>query len=307
MSLRRRRECRPPVTSRRVAHPPFVRSNDETTKNRNPYVERTLEVALLAARALLPAEPQGISRLFSGAAALGATLRITLRADNDFYSQVSHLTERGLPVSTDSLASLPSFLPCPLDDEGKLSVSKTGMGSSAALITSLSAAVLAAVNAIVLPDSAGTVRFSDAVGKSGGETSASRSVRLVHHVAQIAHGLAQGKVGSGFDVCAAAYGGMRYTRVHPETLKLYMSVAAGEARSSDHEGGTLLANSRTTDWDYTIVSGRAANSAVEAADFSCARGTGSVRSASRAAADDGGCARGERNSWHGAQGSCVAS
>ena len=42
---------------------------------------------------------------------------------------------------------------------------------------------------------------------------------LVHRVAQVAHIVAQGKVGSGFDVCAACFGSNRYIRCNPETLK----------------------------------------------------------------------------------------
>ena len=42
----------------------------------------------------------------------------------------------------ESLASLPRFLPCPLGPDGRAEVHKTGLGSSAALTASLSAAAL---------------------------------------------------------------------------------------------------------------------------------------------------------------------
>ena len=40
----------------------------------------------------------------------------------------------------------------------------------------------------------------------------------VHVIAQTAHCLAQGKVGSGFDVSSAVYGSHRYVRFSPEVI-----------------------------------------------------------------------------------------
>lgn len=42
--------------------------------------------------------------------------------------------------------------------------------------------------------------------------------RLAHNLAQYVHCLAQGKVGSGFDVSAAVFGSHRYTRFDPAVL-----------------------------------------------------------------------------------------
>lgn len=41
---------------------------------------------------------------------------------------------------------------------------------------------------------------------------------IVHVIAQTAHCIAQGKVGSGFDVSSAVYGSQRYVRFSPEVL-----------------------------------------------------------------------------------------
>ncbi|KAJ8568181.1 hypothetical protein K7X08_020903 [Anisodus acutangulus] len=41
---------------------------------------------------------------------------------------------------------------------------------------------------------------------------------VVHVIAQTAHCIAQGKVGSGFDVSSAVYGSQRYIRFSPEVL-----------------------------------------------------------------------------------------
>ena len=161
-------------------------------KRRNPYVEYALETALAAASRKPDRDGavDHVAHMLASQCASGASLRLTLNADNDFYSQREHLLARGLPVSAANLAALPRFLPCPTDASGKAIVSKTGLGSSAALVTSVVGAALALLS---------TSDSSDA----------ERRV-LVHDVAQIAHGLAQGKIGSGFDVCAATFGSIRF-------------------------------------------------------------------------------------------------
>jgi phosphomevalonate kinase len=79
---------------------------------------------------------------------------------------------------------------------------KTGLGSSAALVTALTAALLTHY----LPESHFDVTTSE--GK-----------RTLHNLAQAAHCAAQGKVGSGFDIAAAVYGSCRYHRFSPSILK----------------------------------------------------------------------------------------
>lgn len=79
---------------------------------------------------------------------------------------------------------------------------KTGLGSSAALVTAFTAAVLAHYlppDLIYLPSENGKARL--------------------HGLAQAAHCAAQGKVGSGFDVAAAVYGSCVYRRFSPSILK----------------------------------------------------------------------------------------
>jgi len=83
---------------------------------------------------------------------------------------------------------------------------KTGLGSSAALVTSLTAALIAWYLHVAdqqLPQ------------------------RLIHNLAQAAHCAAQGKVGSGFDVAAAVYGACLYRRFTPAILE-----AVGEPTSN---------------------------------------------------------------------------
>jgi phosphomevalonate kinase len=78
---------------------------------------------------------------------------------------------------------------------------KTGLGSSAALVTSLTASLLTHY----LPSDVFDVQSPD--GK-----------KILHNLAQAAHCAAQGKIGSGFDVAAAVYGSSLYRRFSPETL-----------------------------------------------------------------------------------------
>lgn len=79
---------------------------------------------------------------------------------------------------------------------------KTGLGSSAALVTALTAALLVHY----LPKD---------IFSLGSETGKSR----LHNLAQAAHCAAQGKVGSGFDVASAVYGSCLYRRFSPSLLQ----------------------------------------------------------------------------------------
>lgn len=76
---------------------------------------------------------------------------------------------------------------------------KTGLGSSAALVTAFTAAVL--------------LHYFP---KSSVDTDAGKN--CLHNLAQAAHCAAQGKVGSGFDVAAAVYGSSVYRRFSPSIL-----------------------------------------------------------------------------------------
>ena len=119
------------------------------------------------------------------------------------------LAKRGLPPTLASLAALPPFLHTAVRLP---EVHKTGLGSSAALITSLVAALLLHLG--VVP--------ADALAAQGGLASASAGRKLAHNVAQYVHCLAQGKVGSGFDVASAVFGSQLYTRFDPLVIQPLM-------------------------------------------------------------------------------------
>ena len=74
------------------------------------------------------------------------------------------------------------------------------------MITSLTAALVSDFGVVSLPN--------EGAASSAEET----GMRLVHDAAQFCHCLAQGKIGSGFDVSSAVYGSHVYRRFSPAVL-----------------------------------------------------------------------------------------
>lgn len=117
------------------------------------------------------------------------------------------LDSLNLPPTSASLASLPRFAKSSttLGD-----VHKTGLGSSAALISSLVTALLVHLG----------IPARDQISEDGALSADAQA--LAHNTAQYVHCLAQGKIGSGFDVAAAIYGSHLYTRFDPSVLEPLM-------------------------------------------------------------------------------------
>ena len=127
---------------------------------------------------------------------------------------ILQLRNRGWPVSLASLANIEPFSPTGVT---LADVAKTGLGSSAALITSLVTALLVQAG-LIAPD----------------QLASASSRQLAHNVAQFVHCLAQGKVGSGFDVSAAVFGSQLYTRFSPAVLQPLMDDSASTPLSALH-------------------------------------------------------------------------
>eukprot|EP01038_Epipyxis_sp_PR26KG_P014475 gene14475-19431_t len=164
-------------------------------------------------------------------------ISIKLRADNDFYSQIQTLNEKELPLLSSSLHTLSQFLPCPKGADGNVIVSKTGMGSSAALTTSLVGALLQWF---------GVVRL--------GLRASEVDRMVIHNLAQLVHANAQGKIGSGFDVSTAVYGTQRYCRFSSEPFQdcLEDNVSSSKIYKAVHLHNDIQAK-MTNAWNQSIV------------------------------------------------------
>ncbi|PIA88579.1 putative phosphomevalonate kinase [Cercospora beticola] len=154
-----------------------LRVDADLNLNRNPFIETTIAYAL--------------SYITSISHPTISPASITILADNDYYSTPAS-------ISSDNNGTRPRFhnFALPISK-----APKTGLGSSAALVTSVTAALLTHY----LPRSKFDVALDS--GK-----------RRLHNLAQAAHCAAQGKVGSGFDVASAVYGTMVYRRFSPAIL-----------------------------------------------------------------------------------------
>ncbi|KAM0749229.1 Phosphomevalonate kinase [Meredithblackwellia eburnea MCA 4105] len=140
------------------------------------------------------------------------SLLITIVGSNDFYSQ-SRTDANPIPFA-------------PLNTTIR-DVHKTGLGSSAAMVTSLVSSLFlhwtspptddpahaAAILSASPPLPSSFTRPSD---RPQGPDKATTT--LVHNLAQYVHSLAQGKVGSGFDVSAAVWGSQVYRRFAVECI-----------------------------------------------------------------------------------------
>jgi phosphomevalonate kinase len=117
------------------------------------------------------------------------SLSITILADNDYYSE------------TDVSSGPGGQMRGRFRNFGVLlqEAHKTGLGSSAALVTALVSALV--IHRAMHPDDLVVARDK------------------LHNLAQAAHCAAQGKVGSGFDVGAAVYGSCLYRRFSPSILE----------------------------------------------------------------------------------------
>lgn len=124
--------------------------------------------------------------------------RLTILADSSYYSAPPPED----PEHPSSAPSAPATGSRFIHMRSTITAAKkTGLGSSAALVTSLTAALL-----------------SHYLDTSHFDLATDRGRTVLHNLAQTAHCRAQGKVGSGFDVAAAVYGGCLYRRFSPALL-----------------------------------------------------------------------------------------
>lgn len=174
---------------------------------------------------------------------ISSGLDIVIVGDNDFYSQRATLESLNLPRTLGSLKTIKPFVTTGVNLSD---VHKTGLGSSAALITSLVSALL--VQLSILPASALSGEQEEETGKSSNRTrNAGEGKRLAHNLAQYVHCLAQGKVGSGFDVSAAVFGSHLYTRFEPEVLRPLVDDATAK-----HQALVPVLSPANPSWNYSV-------------------------------------------------------
>jgi len=155
----------------------------------NPFIENAILYAFIA----------------SGSRTRPRSLRLEIFGDNAFYSQRDNLKLLNLPYSSHSLKSMPRFAASPSQAKG--TVKKTGLGSSAALVTSIVGALMSSLS-------------------SEFDLSKDQDLSTVHYVSQLVHCIAQGKIGSGFDVSCAVYGSQRFVRFEKKLLEQLMDTVS---------------------------------------------------------------------------------
>lgn len=153
----------------------------------NPFIETTLTYALTYISRVVHQRPAHSIQ----------SARLTILADTDYYSASSSSSSSSSATPTTNPSSN-RFIPfgTSLKD-----AKKTGLGSSAALVTSLTAALL-----------------SHYLDPAHFDLTTDNGRTVLHNLAQAAHCRAQGKIGSGFDVAAAVHGSCLYRRFSPSIL-----------------------------------------------------------------------------------------
>lgn len=176
--------------------------------NRNPFIETALGYALSYIALLTSSNIPPSS--------------VTILADNDYYSTSSatltgaRFHDFGVPLAK---------------------ANKTGLGSSAALVTAFTAALLT----YYLP-------------KDKFDLSSDAGMRKLHNLAQASHCAAQGKVGSGFDVASAVYGSCIYRRFSPSLLSDHGE--PGSAKFAAQLRDIIEETGSVGKWDTEIVKDR---------------------------------------------------
>lgn len=196
----------------------FTIERDSSSESRNPFVEQAVRYAVTAAHATFDKnKKEWLHKL------LLQGLDITILGANEFYSYRNQIEARGLPLTPEALATLPAFTSITFNigdsnaENCKPEVAKTGLGSSAAMTTAVVAALLHYLGVVNLSS------IEDQHQEMKGPT----DLDVVHMIAQTAHCIAQGKVGSGFDVSSAVYGSQRYVRFSPEVISSAQIAAKG--------------------------------------------------------------------------------
>jgi phosphomevalonate kinase len=214
---------------------------DANNTSTNTFIEKTLRVVLsyLAAVEQSRQQQQPLQQQEHYSTQKRRTkrtirhLKLKVAADNDFYSLLPHLQQRQLPLADGD--KLPRCLNAAKDKNG--TVLKTGLGSSACLVTVLVAALVKTL-----------LYQEDGNGDDGDGPNNNMLLPLerICALAQLSHCYAQGKIGSGFDVSAACYGSHIYQRFPPAILHDVLAAL-------DDDGAATTAGNNDTTADGTAA------------------------------------------------------
>lgn len=174
----------------------------QTEGSRNPFVESVIEIVCLYVEELTRGKIQGV-------------YEVSMFSDDEYHSQINSVKK----VSSTGREFM-------YHGEEITQVNKTGLGSSAGLVTSLTAALL---SVLYEPFDVTDLKWKT----------------KVHNLSQISHCKAQGKIGSGFDVASATFGSIIYQRFDP---KLINDLLAVDKSQFAHELVRLVDE---TDWKMT--------------------------------------------------------
>jgi phosphomevalonate kinase len=164
---------------------------------KNSFASKSLHYSLIAISSLLPSSTSLTTLLSRG-------LLIDIRGDRSFYSSQPVVGQEKVDgtqfiIDGTTITTETSYAEDPADY-----TTKTGLGSSAAVVSSLVTALFSYFGLFSNPETA-------SINKT-----------YAYRVAQVAHCIAQGKVGSGFDVATAFYGTQTYCRFSPSLLSQLM-------------------------------------------------------------------------------------
>ncbi|GAA5860835.1 hypothetical protein JCM3774_003159 [Rhodotorula dairenensis] len=184
----------------------------------NPFVHLSIQAALQLASATEPNIQY-------------QPLEIIIVGSNDFYTQ-TRSSETPEPFAP---------LECTIRN-----VHKTGLGSSAAMTTSLT-------SSLFLHWTDPSTRLASAPSTSRLPGPDRKTTELLHNLAQYVHSLAQGKIGSGFDVSAAVHGSQTYRRFAVECLGDLLE--RGTTPASAEELLSILSPAQNPAWNDAATAG----------------------------------------------------
>lgn len=198
------------VSSPQFKNGNWIYENGKEVNGRiNPFVEASVEIVTIYAKQFKQIDEK-------------QKINVIMYSDPEYHSQ-----EGGVKKSSDN--GNYEFL---FHSNEITKVNKTGLGSSAGLVTSLTAALLSVLI-------------------EGFDINHLKWKEIVHNLSQISHCKAQGKIGSGFDVASATFGSIFYQRFNPKLIEDLLQIGIVD---SIEFGNSLVKLVNETNWGIVCES-----------------------------------------------------